>query len=86
LARNRGASLEAYGISFEAIAEQISRVGRGQPLAALPEGLSFLSDFRVSRQACQKALKRALAREPALAADEFRKIDRVRCKEMFVNL
>jgi hypothetical protein len=27
-----------------------------------------------------------LAREPALAAEEFRKIDTARCEEMFMNL
>jgi hypothetical protein len=31
-------------------------------------------------------LKRGLARAPALAAEEFRKIDTARCEEMFLNL
>jgi len=80
--------LKRMGISFEAIAEQITRVGHGQaqPLVALAADMKFPSDFRVSRQACHKALRRALSREPALAADEFRKIDTARCEEMFANL
>jgi hypothetical protein len=80
--------LKRIGIAFEAIAEQITRIGRGkaQPLVPLPEGLAFPKDFQVTRQACHKALKRTLAREPSLAAEEFRKLDTARCEEMFLNL
>jgi hypothetical protein len=79
--------LKRMGISYEAIAEQITRVGlgRAQPLVPLPDGLKFPGDFQISRQACHKALKRALGREPALAAEEFRKIDTARCEDMFLN-
>jgi hypothetical protein len=80
--------LKRMGLSFDAIAEQITRVGRGraQPIVALPEGMSFPSEFQISRQACHKAFKKALAREPSLAAEEFRKLDTTRCEEMFLNL
>jgi hypothetical protein len=80
--------LKRMGISYEAIAEQITRVGHGraQPLVALSTGMKFPDDFQVSRQACHKALKRALGREPTLAAEEFRKIDTARCEDMFLNL
>ena len=80
--------LKRMGISFEAIAEQITRIGHGraQSLVALPADITFPNDFQVSRQACHKALKWALGREPALAAEEFRKLDTARCEEMFSNL
>jgi hypothetical protein len=80
--------LKRAGLSFDAIAEQITRVGRGQALAivAVPEGVKFPPNFQISRQACHKAFKKALAREPALAAEESRKLDTARCEEMFFNL
>jgi hypothetical protein len=80
--------LKRMGLSFEAIAEQITRVGRGQspPLVALPAGIKFAPDFQISRQACHKAFQKAVAREPSLAAEEFRKVDTARCEEMFLSL
>jgi hypothetical protein len=76
------------GLSFEEIADQITRVGRGQaqPITPIPEGMSFLPNYQISRQACHKALRKAIAREPALEVDELRKIDQARSEEMFLNL
>ena len=58
--------LKRMGLSFEAIAEQITRVGRGQAqaLTPVPAELTFLPDYVVTKQACHKAFKRALARSP----------------------
>lgn len=80
--------LKRMGLSFDSIAEQITRVGRGQalPIVAVPDGVKFPPDFQISKQACHKAFKRALAREPSVAAEEFRKLDTARCEEMFLNL
>ena len=80
--------LKRMGFAFEAIAEQITRVGRGQaqPLVALPADVRFPAGFQISRQGCHKALQKAVAREPSLAAAEFRKLDTARCEEMFLNL
>jgi hypothetical protein len=80
--------LKRMGLSFEAIAEQITRVGRkqAQAIVALPEGVKFPPDFQISRQACHKAFQKAVAREPSLAVEEFRKLDTARCEEMFFNL
>jgi hypothetical protein len=80
--------LNRMGLSFEAIAEQITRVGRGQtqPIVALSEGLKFPPEYAISRQAVHKAFRRAIAREPALAVDELRKLDHARSEEMFMNL
>jgi hypothetical protein len=76
------------GLSLQAIAEQITRVGRGQAQAitAIPTGVSFPPDYQISRQACHKACCKALAREPVLGVEELRKIDQARCEEMIMNL
>ncbi len=80
--------LKRMGVSLEAIAEQLGRVGCGQaqPLTSLPEGVRFPPGYAISRQAVHKALRRALAREPALAVEELRKLDAARSEEMFLNL
>ena len=81
--------LKCMGLpSFEAIAEQISRVGRGQApaMVAIPDGVTFPLDYKITRQACQKAFSKAIAREPALELAELRKLDTMRCEEMLMNL
>ena len=81
-------SLKRMGLAFDAIAEQLTRVGQrlAQSITPLPPGVTFPADYMISKQACHKAFRRAIAREPALAADEFRKLDSARCEEMFLNL
>jgi hypothetical protein len=80
--------LKRIGLSFDAIAEQISRIARGQTQAmtAIPDGVTFPPHYRISRQACHKAFRRAIAREPALEVEELRKLDRARSEEMYLNL
>ncbi len=80
--------LKRMGLSFEAIADQINRVGRGQAVAiiAIPPGVMFPPDYTISKQACHKAFARAVTREPALAVDELRKLDNARSEEMWMNL
>jgi hypothetical protein len=80
--------LKRIGLSFDAIAEQINRIARGQAQAmtAIPDGVTFPPSYRISRQACHKAFRRAIAREPALEAEELRKLDRARSEEMYLNL
>ena len=80
--------LKRMGLSFDAIAEQITRVGRGQaqPITPIPDGLSFPPNYQISRQACHKAFRKAIAREPLLAVEEFRKLDTARSEELFLNL
>ena len=80
--------LKRMGLSFDAIAEQITRVGRrqAQAIVTIPAGVTFPPDFQISRQACHKAFKKAVAREPSLAVEESRKLDSSRCEEMFLNL
>jgi hypothetical protein len=81
-------SLKRMGLSFDAIAGQITRIGRGQAqsLVEIPAGLSFPTDYIITRQACHKAFTKAIAREPSLELEEFRKLDNERTEEMFMNL
>jgi hypothetical protein len=80
--------LKLMGLSFDAIAAQITRVGRGQATAMtpMPDGVALPCDFKISRQACHKAFKRAIAREPSLEVEELRKLDTARSEEIFMNL
>jgi hypothetical protein len=80
--------LKKMGLSFDEIAEQITLMGRGKvhTVVAIPEGLAFPPDFTISRQACHKALKKAISREPTLEAEEFRKLDTARSEELLMNL
>jgi hypothetical protein len=80
--------LKRMGLSFDAIAEQISRVGRGQaqPITPIPDAVSFPPNYQISRQACHKACRKAIAREPSLEVEELRKLDHGRSEDMFMNL
>jgi hypothetical protein len=80
--------LKRIGLTFDAIADQITRIGRrqAQAIAEIPDGVTFPPNFRISRQAIHKAFRRAIAREPSIVADEFRKLDTARCEDMFLNL
>ena len=80
--------LKRLGFSYEAIAQQITEIGRAQkaPLTPLPEGANFPPDYKVTAMGCHKALTRALKRAPRLEADELRQIDTERCEDMFLSL
>jgi hypothetical protein len=80
--------LKQMGLSFEAVAEQITRVGLGQAisLVTMSAEVTFPANYRISKQACYKAWRKALAREPALALEEMRRLDNARCEEMYMNL
>jgi hypothetical protein len=80
--------LKRIGLSFDSIAQQITRVGRrqAQPIVELSDTVTFPTDYAISKQAIHKAFRRAIAREPSIMADEFRKLDTARCEDMFLNL
>jgi hypothetical protein len=80
--------LKTMGLSFEEMAEQITRVGRNRSpaLVAIPQGVTFPENYSITRQACHKAFRKALARQPALELEELRKLDNARSEEMFLNL
>src|ERR1700693_2466926 len=82
------ARMKTMGLTFEDIADQISRIGRGEApaLVPIPPGVTFPNDYTISRQSCHKAFQRALRRQPSLEVKELRKLDNARTEEMFLNL
>ena len=80
--------LKIMGLPYRAIAEHVSRVGRGQtqPLTKIPEGVTFPPDYTISRQACFKAIEKALGREQALKVEHLRQIDYARSEELYASL
>jgi hypothetical protein len=80
--------LKRNGFSYEAIAEQITQVGRGQkaPVTPLLEGVNFLPDYRITAMGCHKATRRALRRAPTQEANEMRRFDTDRCEDMYLFL
>jgi len=80
--------LKRIGLSFDAIAEQLTRIGRGQAqsMVPIPGGVSFASAYVISKQACHKAFQRAMAREPSLELEEMRKLDNARSEELYMSL
>jgi hypothetical protein len=80
--------LKKMGLAFDTIADQIMRVGRGQAIAMVPitDGVTFLPNYKISKQACHKAFRRAIAREPAIAVSELRTLDGSRSEELWMNL
>lgn len=80
--------LKRMGLSFESIAEQITRVGRGQAqcVVEIPEGVTFPANYTISRQGCHRAFTKAIAREPTLAVEALRKLDHARTEEMWMGL
>jgi hypothetical protein len=80
--------LKGTGFSYEAIAEQVTQVGRGMKVAVtpLPEGLAFPQDYKITAMGCHKAVRRALRRAPLMEADEMRRIDTERCEEIYLYL
>ena len=80
--------LKKMGFTFERIADHISRVGRGQAQAMTgqPHGLIFPPDFTITRQACHKAFKKAITREPSAKVAEMRKLDTARCEDYIMYL
>ena len=80
--------LKRLGLSFDAIAEQITKIGRGeaQAMVTISDGVTFPPDYHISRQACCKAFRKAIMREPNLEAMEMRLVDTDRCEDLFLSL
>src|SRR3989442_1194423 len=68
-------------------AHQLGRIGAAQ---AFPESPLHRRDrsrsHTISRQACHKAFRNAIAREPALEVEGLRRLDNARSEEMLSNL
>ncbi len=77
--------LKRDGLSYEAVAQSITQVGRGlqPPVTPLLDGIHFPPDYKISATACHKAVRRALRRSPALEAYEMRRLDTERCEELY---
>ena len=76
--------IKTLGVStFHSIAQQITRIGRGeaQPLVEFPPGIEFPPRYSISAVACWQACQKALARGPRLRAQEMRDIDSDRLEE-----
>ena len=73
------------GISFEAIAQQITQIGHGQlqSLVVLPEGIVFSKDYSISGRACGMAFKAAMSRQVNLEAAEMRQLDTERYEDLY---
>jgi hypothetical protein len=80
--------LKRLGFSYEAIAQQITEVGRGQraPLTPLPLDVTFPPDYDITAMGCHAALERAQKRAPKSAAEEMRRLDTDRCEDMYLSL
>jgi hypothetical protein len=81
-------ALKKKWVSYEDIATHIVRVARGdeKPVKPLPEGLQFKPGFSISKQAVQKAVTKALARERALNVEEFRQLANAQSEECLMYL
>ena len=73
------------GMSYEAIAGHITAVGRGleAPLIALLDGVTFPTNYKISKPSVYLAVKAALAAAPQHEAEEYRQLQTDRCEEMF---
>ena len=82
-------SLKRQGLSFEEIAAQVTQLGcsESSAMVVMQEGvITFPPHFRISKQACFKAFRKAIGREPSIQVAELRKIDNERTEVMFRNL
>jgi hypothetical protein len=80
--------LKRWGMSFQAIADHIGAVARGErtALVPLPEGVSLPKDYRITAQGVHRAFKRGIARLPNAEAAELRKLDTERLEEWLFSL
>lgn len=82
--------LKKLGIhSYVTIAEMITQAAAGDRNGVQlpdPEFVTLPEDYSVSNVGCWKALKRALNREPAHEAEEYRRIDTQRINGWLLNM
>jgi hypothetical protein len=81
-------ALKEVGVSFEAVAEHITQVGRGlkSPHTPLPDNVVFPADYSISRQAVHKVWVKGISRTPALNADLHRRLNNERTERLWMNL
>ena len=80
--------LKNLGMSFQAIADHIGAVARGErtPVVPLPEGITLPNHYRISAQGVHRAFQRGMARLPNTEAAILRKLDTERLEEWLLSL
>ena len=83
-----GLKLKRMGMSYDALAAHITTVGRGlePPVVALLDGVTFPTNYRISKTSVYLAVKAALAAAPRHEAEEYRQLQADRCEEMLFAL
>ena len=83
-----GLRLKQMGMSYEAIATHITAVGRGlkPPVVALLDGVTFPTNYKISKPSVYLAVKAALAAAPRHEAEEYRQLQTDRCEELLFAL
>ena len=83
-----GLRLKQMGMSYDAIATHITAVGRGlkPPVVALLDGVTFPTNYRISKVSVYLAVKAALAAAPRHEAEEYRQLQTDRCEEFLLAL
>jgi hypothetical protein len=81
-------ALKEPGVSFDAVAEHITQVGRGlkPPHTPLPANKIFPPEYSFSRQAAYKTWDKAMSRIPALRAEQHRKLNNERSERLWMSL
>jgi hypothetical protein len=76
------------GFSFQAIADQITALGRGQtpPLIPFPDGIEFPVGYRITYRGAAKAFSLAFARVPTLEVEQMRRLDTERIEDIYRGL
>ena len=84
--RNDTPQADGAGVRCNRRTTYAHRSTSGRAIVPIPKGVTFPPAYATSRQACHKAFRKAIAREPSLAVEELRKLDNARSKEMFMSL
>src|SRR5260370_34484858 len=80
--------LKRLGMGYQAIADHIIGVARGQQKAIvpIPQDVQFPESYCISLQAVHRAFRRAIVRLPNAEAAELRQLDSERLDDMFLSL
>jgi hypothetical protein len=78
------------GVAYAAIADLITRAARGEQGTGVvlpdPDIVVLPPDYSITAMSCCRAVRRALNREPAQAAEEYRNLDTARLEDWLLAL